>query len=197
MARNLTPLAVAEITSHPQISRAINVFYVSIENALANLVFNPLDANLVDIQSNGSFPIAPNSRTLTVAQTKLTPLSTSFSSNSSLLFTVAEIVLIYEAPNTNITTLYGSLSYDFREVGLTWAWQNISDAVYSTIRDKSNTWLSPPIAARTMTEETSLQDPQSLSTHVCIAYFNPNSLSDASANPVYLATFDDWSSPGE
>ena len=194
--RNLTPLAVVEIeqsTSATQ-SPTMEVLYIAFNNTLMDVIYGFTVSQYLSRGSllNGSFSVAPDTRSLTVAQTKNIPSASEFN-------TTAEVVLLYEAPNHNITTLHGSINTDAGIENLGgWSWVNVSDSVYSAIRNKSDTWLSPPIASHVLSlDDSSPQSPQAVETSVCIAYFNTNALSNASAAPVYLATFDDWSGTGQ
>ena len=79
---------------------------------------------------NTSFPVATDSRTLSISA--MAP-----SSNGS-----AAMLLFYEAPSSNVTVLHGYLYST--PVQTPWVWHNITEAVYSTIRNLG-LWLSPPL----------------------------------------------------
>ena len=144
---------------------------------------------------NGSFLLAPNSRTLSLTQTVVSGSNVNFSAIAN-----PQIILAYEDPSHNITTLYGNYTYIGNPndgFSNEWFWQNVSDTVDSAITNRSSTWLGSPVAISVMSENTDEQNPNITSTHVCLAYFNPDALVNQSAAPVYLATFDDWSSSSE
>lgn len=178
--RNLTPLAA--VVLYLGANEFTGLFFINTEDLVAAVGFAGSGTLLgsKDLM-NSSISVAPHSRTLSVAQMRP-------SQGNASREAIAEAILLYEAPNHNITTLRGYLIPGFSDTvdsPYRWWWQNVSEAVYSSISSKSNTWLSPPVAAGSK----SVLSPQQ---SICVAYFNLNALSNLSAAPVYLATFDDW-----
>ena len=193
--RKFTPLAVVEIDQANYFSDTgpiMSIFLTTMNNSLANVKYAMPGLTEGTDMMNGSFLLAPNSRTLSVTQTV----------NNANLSVAAnpEIILAYEDLSHNITTFYGNYTYIYHpDDGAfeEWIWQNVSQPVGSAIASRSDTWRGSPIAISVMSENTDEQNPNITSTHVCFAYFNPDALVNQSAAPVYLATFDDWSSSSE
>ena len=163
--RNNTPLAAININGGG--SGEIHVFSINTAGIVtATLYF--LDDDLVGSPNpmNSTFLAATSSRTLSIS-----------SMPSSENGTVAEAILLYEAPSGNITTLRGYFSPgSSTDVG--WLWYNASEIIYSSF-DNTGTWLSPPIGS-------------TCSSIVYFAFFNPNAISNTTASPLYLMQFNNW-----
>lgn len=108
-------------------------------------------------------------------------------------------ILLYEAPNGNITTLCGFLVDSPDSDDTQWQWQNVSDSVYSLIRSlnvQALGWLSPPLGS--MSQQVTLPKPnKSPSQDVYISFFNPYALTDINAPAIIDLQILNWTSTCE
>ena len=119
---------------------------------------------------NGSLLAAADTRTLSVA---LLPPDGDSASDTA--------ILLYEAPNGNITVLNGS----FIEDG--WSWQNISEAIYASLQG-ADVWLTPPASSIYAGISGTVPNGES----VRLALFNSDAIYNGTACPLYIALIDDW-----
>ena len=157
----------------------IHLFYINENNFIEAIsYFEGEAADGAPLLMNDSFPVAADTRSLSVIRLGL-------SQND----TAAEAALFYEAPNGNVTTLWGYY-YGFKSGNPQWIWHNVSEAIYDTVRN-NNTWLSAPFASTAVTLGN--EPPSS----IYAAFANPIALLDPSAPPAFSLSFSDWSSLGE
>lgn len=164
-----TPLAAVNIE---YALGQIHLFYVGMNGSLAAALYQTsgeYTGNLVPM--NGSFLAAAGTRSLSVT-------TRSFQNGTS-----TTAMMLYEAPNGNITVLRGSFT-----VGgpLTqWIWQNVSEAVYSSLKE-SDLWLSPPVSAL----YSGISDSSTMA--IQLAFFNSDATLNDTSSPLYTVYYTNW-----
>lgn len=158
--QNHSPLAALTVGQGAE----IHLFYVSLNYSLASVIYElgpGYDGDFTPM--NESFSVAADTRTLSVMAVPSSENGTS-----------TKAIMLYEAPNGNITVLEGSFAP--KNQTSQWLWRNISDIVYSSL-EPAKMWLSPPVA--TVYFELVVQ----------IVFFNSEAVSNISACPLYVTAF--------
>ena len=165
-----TPLAAISIKFGG--SGEIHVFFLNTDGFVTAALY-VVDSGFIGSPNpmNNTFLAAADTRTLSIS-------SMSLSENG----TVAEAILLYEAPSGNITTLRGYFSPGDSTTN-EWLWQNVSEAIYSSF-DNVDTWLSPPLGS-----DCFILRPSQM---VYFGFFNPNAISNSTASPLYFIQFNNW-----
>lgn len=115
----------------------MSVVYIDTTNSLAAVSYKPGTETSQNL-FNDSFQASASTRTLAISRIS--------SSNMSSIGN--EAALFYEAPNGNITALYGNYTGDSGLEGQcgTWVWHNVTEAFMLPELHDHNVWLGAPVA---------------------------------------------------
>ena len=179
--RNLTPIAAFAITDF-----LILIHFVSTNDFLSATSFDiggGSSQGHVPGLMNDSFPVAPGSRTLSLAQMASNDL------NGTTSIPSTQVMLMYEATDGNITTLLSTYANNFVDNTLPLTWQNTSEIAYSWVSSAWLTaWLSPPLSLSCVAPDFGGLEPQA----VFISFFNGAALSNSTAPAGYWLSVTNW-----
>ena len=195
--RNNTPLAVLSVNTSTS-GAYITLFYIDTHNLLACILLNP--DGLTDGTNiiNGSFPTAPNTRSLSISQ-----LSTSdygLTVGSSIV--TGESLLFYEDPNRAVSAIHGKILSTIPAGGVVigppyWIWSNVTELFSSKALNvgypgeaPENFQLSAPFAASALSQRPA-------SNFVLATFFNPQVLLNLTATTFRSVQIYNLTGPGE
>ena len=179
--RNLTPIAAFAITNF-----LILIHFVGTNDLLCATSYQVgrgSSQGHAPSLMNDSFPVAPGSRTISLAQ------MTSNELNGTRSIESTQVILMYEASNGNLTTLLSTHANNFVDDTLPLTWQNISEIAYSWV---SSAWLSPPLGLTGVAQEFGGIEPQA----VFISFFNGAAITNSSAPAGYWLSVSNWTTTG-